>query len=306
MRIGIDLMGSDRSHLELFEAALKAAGSYDSSYSFLAICTPSAFHEIESAFGKTPIRFQKVTEVISMEDDPVKAVKEKKDASLTVGLRLLKRKKIDALVTAGNTGALIAGGTLLLTKLPNVKRPALMVSLPSMEGNLTLIDVGGNVQLKASLLTQYAIIGSEHHRKAFQVPHPRIALLNIGIESKKGTREHQEAFKQLSENPNFIGNIEARDVFSGKTEVLVTDGFTGNVLLKAAEGVAGFIFSSLSKSASKELLPEISQLFKKFNWADYPGAILVGVEGLVIKSHGSSDSHALLSSIHGAIALLKS
>lgn len=305
MRIGIDLMGSDRSHTELFKAVLKAASSVDSSCSFLAFATVEAIHEIESLFGKTPVRFQKVKEVITMTDDPVRAVKQKKDSSLVLGLRLLKKKKIEAFISAGNTGALIAGSTLLLTKLPGIKRPALMASLPSAKGVITILDVGGNVQVKAPLLAAYAKIGAEYHQKTFNNPHPKIALLNVGIESKKGTLQHQEAFKLLSDMPGFIGNIEARELFNGEVDVLVTDGFTGNVLLKTAEGVAGLIFDTLKNDSSPELRGEVSQLFYKFNWADYPGAIVIGVEGLVIKCHGSSGAGALAASIVAACKLLQ-
>lgn len=297
-------MGSDRSHKELFEGVLKASRAYDSSHTFLVIATESAIQEIEEAYGKTPIRFHKASEVILMTDEPLYAIKHKKNSSLLVGARLLKKKKIDALVTTGNTGALITAASLCLPKFPGIKRPALLATLPSAKGYVSVIDAGGTVQLRASLLHQYAKLGATYHRIVYGIDAPKLGLLNVGNESKKGTLEHQEAFKLLSSLPGFVGNVEGRGIFDGSIDVLVTDGFTGNVLLKSAEGVAGFIFDHLVKQVSAPLQDELTALKTRFDWTDYPGAMVMGVEGIMIKCHGSSSAQALFSGIKGAITLV--
>lgn len=304
MRIGIDLMGSDRSHQELYEAVLQAAQVYGASAQFLVFATPEAILDCESKGSHKSIRFHRVKEVIFMTDDPVKAVRHKKSSSLVEGMRFLKQKKINALVSTGNTGAIVTSASLTLNKLPDIKRPALIAAIPSDKGYLSVLDVGGSVQLKASLLYQYALLGSKYHQAAFGVESPRIGLLNVGRESKKGTLVHQEAFQLLSSLPDFVGNVEGRQLFDGTVDVLVTDGFTGNVLLKSAEGVSNFIFETLFNKASSDLLPELKQIYSQFNWVDSPGAVLIGVDALVIKCHGSSDAKALFSGIRGALNLL--
>ncbi len=160
------------------------------------------------------------------------------------GIRNLKERDIDAFVTAGNTGALIAAATIILPMLPEVARPALMALLPTRKGLVTVIDVGGNVSVKAPQLVQFAKMGVAFQRTYRNCPNPTVGLLNIGAESKKGTPEHRQAYDALSEAPNmtFIGNVEGREVFQGRVDVLATDGFTGNVFLKTSEGVSSFIF----------------------------------------------------------------
>lgn len=291
-------MGSDTSPHELFKATLAAAKELGPQVSFLLFAKEQYWAE------GLPIEFQLTQEVIHMADEPVQAIRSQKSASLVLGIKALKNKKIDAFISAGNTGALIAAASLFLPKLPGIKRPALLAFLPSKKGWVSVIDVGGNVQCKASLLHQYALLGIEHHRAAFGIEIPRVGLLNIGHESKKGTAEHQEAFELLSSLPNFIGNVEGRDVFFGDVEVLVTDGFTGNVFLKTAEGVATFIFEALLAAAPEAARPEIAGLYQKFNWRDHPGALVAGVKGLVMKCHGSSGQKALGSGVRGAVALL--
>lgn len=304
MHIGIDLMGSDRGPLDLFPAVLAAVEKWSPHVSFVVIATPRAIEAVEEAFGKGKVRFISATEVIEMSDEPLKAVRQKKEGSLMVGLRLLRKKKIAALITAGNTGALIAGASLSLAKLPGIKRPALLATLPTAKGPVSVIDVGGSVQVKASYLVQNAQLGQDYHRKAYHIPHPTLGLLNVGQESKKGTQEHREAFSQLTCLEGFMGNIEPRELFSGKVDVLVTDGFTGNVLLKTAEGVADFIFKTLAAHSTPEMQPALKTLYPKFNWVDYPGAFVLGVEGLLIKCHGSSTHQALFSGIKGAVEYL--
>lgn len=282
LRIGIDLMGSDSSPSVLYEAVQELKND---TCELVVFATPDITREGVS-----------VTEVISMEDDPLAAIRLKKDSSLAVGLRYLKEKKIDAFISCGNTGALVAGSTLLLPLLPGVERPALLAVFPTQKKSLVVIDVGGNLSNKADLLVQFAHMGAAYQRCSEGIENPIIGLLNIGSESKKGTPEVREAYEILQKQKiQFAGNIEAREIFQGKIDVLVTDGFTGNVLLKTCEGLASFIFESHPNEA----------LQKTFSYDEYPGAIVCGVDGLVIKCHGQATKKALKNSILGAINLLK-
>jgi len=314
--------GDSSPHL-LFPAVLQAASMLDLSHQFLVIVTKDVAEKLserlnapENVKVRPSIAFHVVADTIAMEDDPLGAVRRKKGSSIVVGMRLLKKRRIDAFVSCGNTGALIASAALSLPKLPGIKRPALLAALPAERGSVAVIDVGGNVYCKARHLIQFAYLGAAYQRAVNDIPVPTIGLLNVGIESKKGTQELREVYEFLEAHcqpklgetafgMKFVGNMEGRDVFKGEVDVLVTDGFTGNVLLKTAEGAASFIFSSLIETLkdnlSVDLKQVLSELQKQFNYAEYPGAIVCGVEGIVIKAHGSASAGALLNSILGAV-----
>ncbi len=251
-----------------------------------------------------------------MADEPVLAVSRKKESSLVVGIRLLKRHKIHAFVSAGNTGALIASAAIQLPRLHGIKRPALLVSLPTVSGTVAVLDVGGNVQCKAHHLVQFAQMGAAYQSCSEGIAIPAVGLLNIGLEPKKGTSAVREAYQVLLQQQNdspdqrmrFIGNVEGREVFQGKIDVLVTDGFTGNVLLKTTEGVSSFIFDfiqdTLQNSQNKEVTDALVNMRRYFSYAEYPGAFVCGVEGIVVKCHGDSSSRAMLNGIKGAANLI--
>ena len=251
-----------------------------------------------------------------MSDNPLDAVRRKKGSSMLIGMRMLKDKKLDALVSCGNTGALIASAALSLPLLTGVSRPALLVPLPTKKGPVAVLDVGGNVSCKAQHLVQFGFLGAAYQRAVQGIDVPTVGLLNIGIESKKGTADLRQAFDLLqthsqkliasgsSPRMHFVGNVEARDVFNGTVNVLVTDGFAGNILLKTAEGVAAFIFDTLKPSVkeceSVGFQAAFSEVEKQFNYAEYPGAILCGVDGVVVKVHGNATADALRISILAA------
>lgn len=327
MRIGIDLMGSDTSPNILYEAVTQAAEQLDVTHSLIVFATGEvvrdlvgvrhpALHSIRNAC----IEFHVASEVIEMADDPLIVVRRKKSSSLVTGIRLLKKRVLDAFVSAGNTGALIASATLSLPMLPGISRPALITNLPTQKGNLLVLDVGGNLHCKARHLVQFAHLGAAFQRSTKELKSPKVGLLNIGAESKKGTVEHRHAYSFLESQaalysrldaPHFVftGNIEAREVFHGNVDVLVTDGFTGNVLLKSSEGIALFIFELLQKSLgaiqSSEIEKVLQELKSQFNYAEYPGAFVCGVDGVVVKCHGNSSSHAMLNGIKGAAELVR-
>lgn len=314
-------MGSDTAPNHLFEAVLQAADQFGAPHQLLVIATKAVVDQLkpltsQSNAQRSIITFQVVADSISMGDEPLGAVRRKKGSSIVVGMRLLKKRQIDAFVSCGNTGALVASAALSLPRLPGVMRPALLATLPTEKGVVSVIDVGGNVSCKAHHLVQFAYLGGAYIRAVKGIA-PKVGLLNVGSESKKGTKEVRQAYDLLKAHcqelsagglptyMDFVGNVEGRDVFKGAVDVLITDGFTGNVLLKAAEGVASLIFSSLAKSSqakgvTEAINPVVQDLHKQFSYAEYPGAIICGVEGVVVKVHGCASAKALYSSLIGA------
>lgn len=304
MRIGVDLTGSDTAPLVLFDAVLQSVSLLEPQDSLL-VFAPNDL--IPSRSLDPRIAFQTVQEVISLEDDPIYAVKHKKGAPMVLATRLMRKRKLDAFVSAGNTGALLASATLSLQKLPSITRPGLLAVLPTKKGSVAVIDVGGNVSCKASHLVQFAQMGAAYQSCMQGIERPAIGLLNVGAESKKGTAEVRQAYQILQTQPGpfeFTGNVEGVEVFQGKVDVLVTNGFTGNVLLKTTEGAASFIFDSL-KEAGALNVPVVKQVWQSFDYAEYPGAVLCGVEGIVVKCHSYSSSRAMYNSLKGAIRLVR-
>ncbi len=265
----------------------------------------------EFALG-CPFPFQSAADSIAMEENPLAALRKKKGASLCVGLRLLKEGKIDAFVSAGNTGALVTASKMILSPLPNVLRPALLALMPTKKRPVAVLDVGANVQVKAAHLVQFAFLGAAYLQSRGHA-HPSVGLLNIGAEALKGTSELRLAYHELQtlQKPpfRFAGNIEGKSVFDGEVDALVTDGFTGNVFLKTAEGIANLILdrmhTALSKEAIHNLGPQFLDLQKHLHYAEYPGALLAGVRGIVIKCHGYSTPQAFVSGVRGAIDLAR-
>lgn len=316
MRIGVDLLGGDTSPIVLFEAVLQAAHQLSqSNVTFIVLATHSVIKEIgllarqraQEVASSLHIEYHPVSETIEMVDDPLLAIRRKKDSSLVVGTHLLKKGELDAFVSSGNTGALIASTALTLPALPGIKRPALLALLPTAKGSVAVIDVGGTTTSKATYLIQFAQMGAAYQRCFHHIKKPTVGLLNIGVESKKGTSEVREAYEILrkqtpDDNMHFIGNVEGRDVFQGGVDVLVTDGFTGNVFLKTAEGISAFILEYLHHTIDKTLLPGIK---RQFSHDEHSGAIVCGVDGLVIKCHGKSSVKELLNAILGAVNLVQ-
>lgn len=301
-RIGVDLMGGDGSPVELFQAVVQAVDQLPAAFDCVAIATPEA----ASQLCLVPrVTLQIADDFICMEDSPLYAVRTKKGASLVVGVQALRDRTLDALVSVGNTGALIASASLYLSKRHGIDRLALLAVLPTTKGMVAVLDVGGTVAGKAPQLVQFASMGASYLR-SLGVEKPKVGLLNIGTESKKGTHEHQRAFQmlqQVNEEFEFVGNVEGREVFAGKVDVLVTDGFTGNVFLKTSEGVSAFILDFLrDSSASPQLL---HALHSQVDYDRYPGAVVCGVDAVVIKCHGYSSAKALLNGILGAANLLE-
>ena len=254
--------------------------------------------EIEEISDRLTIH--NATETIQMEDQPTVAIKHKKDSSMVVGFNILKQDEGDVFISAGNSGALLAGATLLIGRIKGIDRPALAGILPAYESQLLLMDCGSNTNCKPINLLQFAQMSSIYLKNTFGIEKPKIGLLNIGTEETKGNELVKESYKLLKEKSeeleiNFVGNVEGRDAFSGK---IVTDGFTGNVFLKTTEGLGKFVKRTLKESLLKNIiskiaavpsLPAINRFSKTMDYKVYGGALFLGVKKPVVKAHGSSD-----------------
>ena len=250
------------------------------------------------------LKIKNATETIEMEDQPTVAIRHKKDSSMVVGFRMLKEGEGDVFISAGNSGALLTGATLIVGRIRGIDRPALAGILPAYKSRLLLIDAGSNTNCKPINLLQFAQMSSIYLKNTFGIEHPAIGLLNIGTEETKGNDLVRESYKLLKEKSeelgiNFVGNVEGRDAFSGKIDAIVTDGFTGNVFLKTTEGVGKFVKRTLTESLTHNLLtkilalpslPAIKRFSKEMDYKSYGGALFLGVKKPVVKAHGSSDA----------------
>ncbi len=306
IRIGIDLMGSENSPQVLLQTSEFLASRQPSHIKLIAIGAPDLA-------ASTKLSYVAATETIELDDSPLTAARHKRDASVCVGLRLLKEKKIDAFVSAGNTGALVCLAKMTLSMMPGLLRPALLALMPTQRRPLAVLDVGANVQCKAVHLVQFALMGAAYQR-ARQISLPTVGLLNVGSEAMKGTSQVRLAYQELHREaalPNpffqFHGNIEGKAVFNGDVDVLITDGFTGNVFLKTAEGLASFILDKLNKNLPQNILEQMQDqlrdLQRHLHYAEYPGALVCGVQGIVIKCHSYSSPEAFASGIREAIRI---
>jgi len=251
------------------------------------------------------------SEVVEMSESPVDALRKKKDSSMRVAINLVKDGSAEACVSAGNTGALMATAKFVLKMLPGIDRPAIITELPAIGGTLHMLDLGANTQCSAEHLFQFAVMGSIVTTDITGIESPRIALLNIGAEDSKGHGTVKEAAAMLSASSlNYIGFIEGSELFSGKADIVVTDGFTGNVALKTMEGTAGFVSHSLRQAFTRNWLAKLQALLARpvlksvaveMDSRKYNGATLVGLNGIVIKSHGSADSYAFQHAIDTAV-----
>ncbi len=308
-------MGSDKAPQHFFDAVAETTQEFGDDDLLVAFGTESVISELQKIVNSSRLRFEVCTQVIEMDDAPLTAIRQKKESSMILGMRQLRDGAIDALVSAGNTGALIASGAILLPMLPGVERPALLAMLPTRKGFVVVIDVGGNVSCKPTHLVQFARMAAGYLRSYGVTNTPTVGLLNIGEESQKGTPEARQAYEMLqgactdSEGMAFLGNIEGREVFQGKVDILVTDGFTGNIFLKASEGVSFFILDYLHDAFKEDPDPRLDNVIRTLHsivdYNEYPGAIVSGVDRILIKCHGSSSSSAMRRGLLGARDLLQ-
>ncbi|RDW17870.1 phosphate acyltransferase PlsX [Oceanobacillus chungangensis] len=308
MRLAVDAMGGDNAPKEIVEGAMAAVSQLDD----LQIILVGDENKINPFLtNSTNINIIHTEEVITGDDEPVRAVRRKKNASLVLMANEVKEGRADACISAGNTGALMSAGLFVVGRIPGIDRPALSPTLPTIDGKgVLMLDVGANVDAKPSHLVQYAIMGSVYAEKVRNIKNPRIGLLNVGTEDGKGNELTKKAFSELQAAPiNFIGNVEARDILHGVADVVVTDGFSGNIALKTIEGTAQTIFKLLketlmssmkTKLAAGMLKNDLLSLKDKLDYSEYGGAGLFGLAAPVIKAHGSSNARAIASAIKQA------
>lgn len=305
MKIAIDAMGGDHAPKEIVTGAMKAVEAFSDIHITL-VGDEAKINEYLT--NQERISILHTTEVILGTDEPVRAVRRKKTASMVLAAQQVADGNADACISAGNTGALMAAGLFVVGRIEGIDRPALTPTLPTIGGEgFLLLDVGANVDAKPEHLLQYAIMGSIYSEKVRGIANPRVGLLNIGTEEKKGTDLTKQAFELLKNaNVNFVGNVEARDLLDGTADVVVTDGFTGNMVLKTVEGTALSMFKMLkttlmsslkSKLAAAVLKPEFKVLKNTLDYSEYGGAGLFGLKAPVIKAHGSSNGQAIFSAI---------
>lgn len=313
MRIAIDTMGGDHAPKEIVLGAEAAVSNIKD----LEIILIGNKKEIQQHLTNDQnISIIHATEMITGDDEPVKAVRRKKDSSLVLMAKEVKEGRADACISAGNTGALMSAGLFIVGRTPGIARPALSPTLPTVDGKgFVLLDVGANVDATAKHLVQYAIMGSIYSEKVRSIKQPTVGLLNVGTEDGKGNDLTKRAFLEMRNAPiNFIGNVEARDLLDGVADVVVTDGFSGNIALKTIEGTAMMVFSLLketfmssfkTKLAASLVKNDLRTLNNKLDYSEYGGAGLFGLSSPVIKAHGSSKSRAIMNAIKQACHMVE-
>ena len=310
MLIALDAMGGDQAPAEIVAGALLARAELGIQ---VALVGPKDVIEAELVRqGESATRFEimNATEAIAMDEHPAQAVRTKRDASINVAMSMVKRGVAGAFVSAGNTGAVMASALMTLGRIQGIERPALGTVAPFSEKGVLVLDVGANADVKPNYLVQFAQMGAVYAERVLNIKNPRVALLNIGGEETKGSELIQEVYGRLGKaGVNFVGNIEGGEVHRGKADVIVTDGFTGNVAVKVTEGVSDFIFRELRSSltsklqyklAAMVLRPALVKLRDKMDPNTYGGVPLLGVNGVVMIAHGNSDARAIRNALRFA------
>lgn len=312
MRIGIDAMGGDNAPSSIIEGVNEFIKDFKSDLVIIFGNKGKIEKEcVDKIDDLSRIEIVDCKEVIEFDDEPVRAIRQKKDSSIVVGVNYLKEKKIDAFVSAGNTGALMAAGLLILGRIKGIDRPALTTQLPYKDGKYLLIDVGSNTDCRPINILQFAQMATIYAQRVLGIQNPSVGLLNIGIEETKGNELSKASFELLkkSSNINFIGNVEARDLPFSPPDIVVCDGFVGNIVLKLTEGMGLLLFDILKDVAKSNLKAKIAGLLlkpylrglkNKYDYKAVGGAPLLGVDGIIIKCHGSSDKMAICNGVQQA------
>ncbi len=308
MKIIVDAMGGDYAPNEILKGCVDAAQEYNIDLTLVG--QEDIIKEQLRVIKSSLDRFEIVnaSEVIEPDESPVAAIKRKKDSSMVKGLELLRKDPGSVFISAGSTGALMAGGLLRVGRIKGIGRPALAPLIPTRKEPLLLIDAGANADSKAENIVQFAIMGSVYMERVIGRKNPTLGLVNIGTEEGKGNELTKEAYALLKEqkNINFVGNIEARDIPTGVVDIVVCDGFTGNIILKLIEGLASSLFGIMKEEFTKGFIPKMGALLLKpslkglkdsMDYAEHGGAPLLGINGGIIKAHGSSDARAIKNAI---------
>ncbi|PMQ02457.1 MAG: phosphate--acyl-ACP acyltransferase [Dictyoglomus sp. NZ13-RE01] len=317
MTIALDAMGGDFAPQETVKGAIEFVKEFHEKVILVGKEDLLKRELSNYSYPEELIEIYHASQVIEMGEHPAFAVKEKEDSSIVVCMKLHKENKVSAVVSAGNTGAVMSSALLILGRIPGIKRPAIATLIPTLsEKPSILLDVGANVDCKKEYLEQFALMGRIYLEEIFNVKNPRIGLLNIGEEEGKGNQLAQETYELLKNNKyfNFVGNIEGKDLFSSIADVIVCDGFVGNIAVKTAEGVAETLFTLLTKELTSSLWSKIlagllKQKFrnvkKKLDYSEYGGAPLLGINGVVIISHGRSKAKAIKNALKVSLQVVK-
>jgi glycerol-3-phosphate acyltransferase PlsX len=309
-RIVVDAMGGDNAPGEIVAGALMAVGGLGVEV-ILVGQSAAIRNEMQGTAEVKGLKVVEAPDIIEMDEHATDAVKAKPNSSINVGIRLVKEGKADAFVTAGNTGASMAAALLTLGRIKGIGRPALATIFPTGEGRLTmLLDVGANAECRPIHLVQFAHMGAAYMERMFGLTNPKVGLLSIGEEDTKGNQLTIDVNRALrASRLNFIGNVEGKDLTRGVCDVAVMDGFTGNVVLKTAEGISELLFTEIrkaveltpwNKAAGLVLMSELRKVKRRLDYAEYGGAQLIGVDGIVVIGHGRSNARAIFSAIRGA------
>lgn len=308
MRIAIDAMGGDFAPAEIVQGALDGLRFIADSDQLVLFGREDAIRQHLAAAHNSSkqIVVHHCSEVIEMDDSPVEALRQKKNSSIVVMNKMAKERQVDAIISAGNTGACAAAGQIILGPMPNVQRPGIAVVLPSFHGPLTVCDVGANVNPKPQHLVEYDLMASIFSETILGIKAPRVALLSIGGEEVKGNPLTKQVHEMLKQGPNinFVGNVEGRDMFAGGCEVAICDGFVGNVVLKLTEGLADGLFKTIqheieveSPDLASRFDPIVKKIWARHDYSEYGGAPLLGLNGVSMICHGSSDRRAIMNAV---------
>ncbi len=311
MKIVVDAMGGDHAPENVVAGAVDAVHAYRVTVVLVGIAERVEAELKKYKYPKDLIEIIHAPEVVAMDDHAIASIRQKKNSSITVGVGLLKKDGYDAFISAGNTGAVVAASTVVLGMIPGVDRPGIGCVIPTLKKFSFMIDLGANTAAKPEHLLQYAKMAKVYARLVLEIPKPSVGLLNIGAEEGKGTELEKEAHKILEERePDFIGNIEANEIFTGKAHCIVCDGYVGNVALKVSEGLMESVAILMKREIKKSpiailgallLKSSLSEARKSIDYSEYGGAPLLGVDGLVLISHGRSSPKAIKNAIRAAI-----
>lgn len=313
-KVALDAMGGDYAPEQIVKGAIDAISSRSDLKVFLVGQEDVVQEELNKyTYNKEQIEIVHAPEVIEMAEPPVMAIRKKKNSSMVVGLNMVKKKEADAFVTAGSSGATLVGGQVIVGRIKGIERPPLAPLIPTEKGVSLLIDCGANVDARASHLVQFAKMGSIYMENVVGIKNPRVAIVNIGAEEEKGNALVKETYPLLKEctDINFVGSIEARDIPHGDADVIVCEAFTGNVILKLYEGLAatligvikkGLMSTLISKIGAALALPALKSTIKTFDASEYGGAPLLGLNGLVVKTHGSSKAKEVKNALLQCVA----
>jgi phosphate acyltransferase len=312
MRIGLDVMGGDNAPGAILDGAIASLSKLDAADELVLFGDQRTINDALQSAGpssKAKVTCIHTTEVVGMNEPPVEAVRAKPDSSVTVMCKHASRKHdnpLDVIISAGSTGAQVTAAQMYMRRLPHVHRPGIAVAVPTFAGPIVLIDVGANIEPKPHHLAQYGVMGDVYARKILNLDNPRVALMNVGGEEQKGTAEMKEARARIKaiDDLNFIGYVEGRGVFDGEADVIITDGVVGNVMLKLAEGLSAGIFKLIAREVfnidpklAARLEPVVKSIYAKYDYHEHGGAPLLGVNGVCIISHGSSEARTITSAV---------